>query len=54
MIAIIMTVAGIAVFAAGIFNLAREFGDPGSRKVYGVISFIGLAVALMAGWQFIA
>lgn len=54
MIAVIMTVAGIAVFAAGLYNLAREFSDPGSRKVYGVISLIGLAVALMAGWPFIA
>ena len=45
---IIGLVIGILVLGAGAYYLVKEKQDPGSRKIYTVVSVIGAAVAAVS------
>ena len=42
---IIGLIIGILILCAGVYYLAKEKGDPESRKIYTVVSVVGGAVA---------
>lgn len=46
---IIGLVIGILVLAAGLFYLAKEKHDAESRKIYTIVTLIGLVIAVVSG-----
>lgn len=46
MITVLLLLFGLAILAAGIYYWRKEKADPESRKIYSIISVIGVAIAI--------
>lgn len=46
---IALLIIGILVLGAGLFYRVKEAGDAESRKLYSIVSLIGLIVAVIGG-----
>ena len=47
-IKIIALIIGVLVLGAGLYYLSKEKHDPESRKIYGIVSAVGAAIAVVA------
>lgn len=53
MISIVALVIGVLVFGAGLYYLVKEKHDAESKKIYSVVSGVGIVIALVAAWTLI-
>ncbi len=45
---IVFLIIGIMIVVAGIYYFVREKSDPMSRKIYGIVSIVGVVIAVAA------
>lgn len=50
---VIFLIIGIMVLGAGLYYLVKEKSDPESRKIYSVVSVVGVVVVIGAVIKFI-